>query len=117
MQFSNEEGSQGLCPPAWHIPSASEWQMLIDDPANEGNGLAGGYLKDIPFSPPLAGILYMNNTWSFIQGQNPAATMFWTSTINGPFKAWARGLNNFAPSVSLYPSSRSNAFQVRCVKD
>ncbi|MCX6286919.1 MAG: choice-of-anchor L domain-containing protein [Bacteroidetes bacterium] len=117
MQFSSQEGSQGLCPPGWHVPSSAEWQMLIDDPANQGNGLAGGYLKDIPFSPGLAGMLYMNNTWSFIQGESLTATMFWTSSINGPTKAWARGLNNFAPSVSLYSSSRQNAFPVRCVKD
>jgi uncharacterized protein (TIGR02145 family) len=117
MQYSSEEGSQGLCPPGWHIPSLNEWQMLINDPSNQGNSLAGGYLKDVPFSPALDGLFYMNNTWKFIQGQSLTATVFWTSTINGPLKAWTRGLNNFAPSVSLYSSSRLNAFPARCVKD
>ncbi len=117
MQYSSQEGSQGLCPPSWHIPSLNEWQMLADDPANQGNSLAGGYLKDVPFSPALEGILYMNVSWRFLQDQSLSATMFWTSTINGPLKAWVRGLNNFSPSVSLYSSSRLNAFPVRCVKD
>ena len=91
--------------------------MLIDDPLNEGNALAGGFLKDMPFSPKLEGVFYMNNTWKFLQGENPTSTLFWTSTLNSSFKAWARGLNNFTPSVSLYSSSRLNAFPVRCIKD
>jgi len=117
MQYSSQQGAQGLCPPGWHIPSLSEWQMLIDDPLNEGNALAGGFLKDMPFSPKLEGVFYMNNTWKFLQGDNLTSTLFWTSTLNSSFKAWARGLNNFTPSVSLYSSSRLNAFPVRCVKD
>ena len=117
MQYSNQEGTQGLCPPAWHIPTLNEWQLLIDDPAYTGDGLAGGYLKDIPFSSSLEGLLYMNNTWSFLQGSSLNATMFWTSTPNNSNTAWSRGLNNYNPSVSLYSSSRLNAFPVRCIKD
>ena len=116
MQYTVQEGIQGLCPPGWHIPSKDEWQMLINDPSNSGNSLAGGYLRDVPFSAGLNGILYMNNTWEFLHGNNLSGTMFWTSTLNGSTKAWARGMNNFCPSVSVYSSSRANAFQVRCVK-
>jgi uncharacterized protein (TIGR02145 family) len=44
--------------------------------------------------------------------------MFWTSTPYGNDKAVARGLNDpYNPSVSLYSSSRQNAFPVRCIKD
>jgi len=117
MQYSSQEGSQGLCPPGWHVPSLNEWQMLIDDPANQGNSLAGGFLKDVPFSPELEGMFYMNNTWKFLQGENFSSTMFWTSTLNSAFKAFARGLNIYNPSVSVYSSSRLNAFPLRCVKD
>ena len=45
------------------------------------------------------------------------ATMFWSSNAHGVYKAWAHGMNSYDPSVSLYPSFRNNAFQVRCVKD
>ncbi|MEI6883733.1 MAG: choice-of-anchor L domain-containing protein [Bacteroidota bacterium] len=117
MQYTSQEGAQGLCPPGWHIPSLSEWQMLIDDPANQGNGLAGGFLKDLPYSATLDGILYMNTSWNFLQGSNLSATMLWTSTLNGTVKAWARGFNIFTPSVSLYSSGKLNSFPVRCVKD
>ncbi len=113
---------QGLCPPEWHVPAQAEWQNLIDAVASmtPGDGLAGSYLKDtnpgFGFHVLLDGIFYLNNTWAFTSG-NLTATMFWTSATSGPYHAIARGLNNYNYSVSLYPSSRANAFPVRCVKD
>jgi uncharacterized protein (TIGR02145 family) len=111
---------QGLCPPEWHVPTQTEWQLLIDGQTNAGNGIAGGDLKDpapaMGFKALLAGIYYQNYYWSFISG-SPLATMFWTSTTIGATKAVSRGLNNEDPSVSRYVSVRTNAFPVRCVKD
>jgi uncharacterized protein (TIGR02145 family) len=45
------------------------------------------------------------------------AAFFWSSTSHGSFKAWAHGMNDYDPSVSFYPSLRSNAFSVRCIRD
>ena len=113
---------QGLCPPEWHVPSQAEWQDLINSVAamTSGEGIAGSYLKD-PLTPfgfhaLLDGIFYMNNAWKFSSG-SLTATMSWTSATSGNLRAIARGLNNYTYSVSFYPSSRANAFPVRCVKD
>ena len=113
MQYGSQEGSQGLCPPAWHIPTSLEWQALIDD--NQGNGIAGGALKDKDFNAMLTGFSYLNNPWVFTSG-SLTATMLWTSTLIGN-KPIAHGLNFYNPSVSIYESSKANAFPVRCVKD
>jgi len=109
---------QGLCPPGWHLPTAVEWQDLIDNQVNPGNGLAGGDLKSpgFGFDALLNGMYYQNYTWRFTSG-TLTATMFWTSTTSGTVRAVARGLNNYSSGVLLYPSSRANAFPVRCVKD
>jgi len=113
---------QGLCPPEWHLPSQTEWQNLIDAVAamTPGDGLAGSYLKDtnpvFGFHALLDGMYYLNNSWEFTSG-SLTATMFWTSTTSGVSRAIARGLNNYTYSVSYYPSSRANAFTVRCIKD
>ena len=113
---------QGLCPPEWHVPSQPEWQDLINAVASEtpGEGIAGGFLKDtIPtfgFHALVAGIFYLNYSWAFTSG-SPSVTIFWTSATNGPSRAVARGMNTFNYSVSFYPSLKSNAFPVRCVKD
>jgi len=125
IQFGNTDGPayQGVCPPGWHIPTQQEWQSLINSMAGftPGDGVAGGYLKDQNqangFRALLKGMYYLNNTWAFISGNSLTATMFWTSTPSGSNRAIARGMNNYNYSVSFYPSSRTNAFTVRCVKD
>ncbi len=118
MRYQTSPGAQGLCPPGWHIPSASEWNVLLN--FYPGAGQAGGYLKDSllvsGFHSYQHGFLYLNNTWAFTSGLD-AGAMYWTSTTSGADRAVARGLNIFNPSVSMYPSSRQNAFGVRCLRD
>ena len=118
MRYQTSPGTQGLCPPDWHIPSAAEWNVLLN--FYPGAGQAGGYLKDSllvnGFHSYQQGFLYLNNTWAFTSGLD-AGAMYWTSTASGTDRAMARGLNIFNPSVSMYPSSRQNAFGVRCMKD
>jgi uncharacterized protein (TIGR02145 family) len=105
---------QGICPPGWHIPTSLEWQDLID--SFQGNGIACGSLQNSGFSSLLKGIFYLDNQLSFTEPGTPTATMYWSSTLSGN-KPVARGLNNFSPSVSMYESSRANAFPVRCIQD
>ena len=118
MRYGTAEGSQGICPPGWHVPSTQEWQALIDEVAGmpAGQGTAGDFLEPpYKFDALTNGIYYMNNTWAF-NTDTPTGTMFWTSTLSGN-KPVARGINNINPSVSLYESAKQNAFPVRCVKD
>lgn len=114
MQYSDISGSQGLCPPGWHVPSENEWIQLFN--VYNSNGFAGSPLKYTGFSgfdALLNGIRFENSSWDF----PGLATFFWTSSSHGSLKAWTHGLNTMVPSVSLYPSSRSNAFPARCIKD
>lgn len=120
MQYNDDlvTTRQGFCPPGWHVPTAQEWQNMID--TKQGNGIAGGALKDLSatqaFHALLGGIVYLNNLWSFTATDTPDGSLFWTSTLVGS-KPVARGLNIFNPSVSIYESSKANGFPVRCVKD
>ncbi|HTX87818.1 MAG TPA: FISUMP domain-containing protein, partial [Bacteroidales bacterium] len=114
MQFSNTAGAQGLCPPGWHVPTEPEWQLLFNFYIS--NGFAGAPLKSTGYSgfnALLDGTRFNNTVWSF----SGFATIIWSSTSHGPYKAWAHGMNTFNPSVSFYPSYRDNAFPVRCLKD
>ena len=123
MQYQTAEGSQGLCPPGWHVPSSAEWNVLLA--FLNGAGQAGGVMKDTlltnGFNSYQNGLFYQNKSWSFITGIY-AGSMYWTSTLSGPStpsgsRAIARGLNENNPSVSEYESLRSNAFSVRCLRD
>jgi len=118
MQYTGTPGGQGLCPPGWHVPTSAEWNILLSfyhDP-----GQAGGPLKDTllfnGFHSYLQGFLFLNNTWAFLTGST-AGAMYWTSTASGAERGVARGLNRLNSGVSLYSSSRANAFSLRCLKD
>jgi len=122
IQYGQTSGPdyQGVCPPGWHVPSSLDWQNLIN--ASGGNGLAAGPLTDLNLIPEgfealLKGVYYMNTTWAFTVNDLPKGTMFWTSTPGSGSKIITRSLNSINASVSLYESSKVNAFPVRCVKD
>jgi uncharacterized protein (TIGR02145 family) len=114
MRYHDQAAAQGFCPPGWHIPTESEWTTLFNFYIS--SGFAGSPLKYSGYSgfnALLNGVRFNQTTWDF----NSFATLFWSSTSHGPGKAWAHGMNDYNPSVSYYPSARSNAFPVRCIKD
>ncbi len=114
MQYDISVSNQGLCPPAWHIPTENDWNTLFGNWTN--NGFAGSPLKYSGYSgfnALLAGTLLFNTSWSFYG----FSTFFWSSTSITSTKAWAHALNDFDPSVASYPASMSNAFSVRCIHD
>jgi uncharacterized protein (TIGR02145 family) len=114
MNYGISLANQGLCPPAWHVPSETDWNTLFANYTN--NGFAGSPLKYSGYSgfnALLSGAYHMNKTWDW-QG---FGTFFWSSTTQGTLKAWSHGMNDIDPSVSFYPAFRSNAFSVRCLKD
>ena len=114
MQYDDTPGLQGLCPPGWHIPTEVEWNILFSNWTNQGfAGAALKYSGYSGFNALLSGVNHLNRQWSF----GDFATFFWSSTPYGPNKAWSHGMNDYDPSVSSYPSARTNAFSVRCLRD
>jgi len=114
MQFQGTAGAQGACPPGWHVPTQGEWMTLFNFYQNQA--LAGKPLQDSIISGFRAlesGVSYSNAAWKF----KGFASIFWSSTSSGAFKAISHGMNQQNFSVSDYYSNRSNAFGVRCVRD
>lgn len=118
MNYDSTAGSQGLCPPGWHIPASAEWELMLN--LLEGPGMAGSWLKDNDitgsFTSLQYGLLYQNHTWSYFAGFY-AGAMYWTSTAIDSHHAVARGINEYNKSVSRYHALTSSAFNVRCLKD
>ena len=114
MNYDESISTQGLCPPGWHVPSESDWNTLFAEWTN--NAFAAWpllYTGFSGFNAELSGVRHENKTYDWPE----FATFFWSSTSHGPLKAWSHGMNSIDPSVSAYPSLRSNAFSVRCLKD
>jgi uncharacterized protein (TIGR02145 family) len=114
MAYSVVQGSHGICPPGWHVPAESEWIQLFNNYIDKG--FAGSALKATGYSgfnALISGVNFLNRIYTF----NSFAGIYWSSDSDGPYKAWAHGMNSFNPSVSFYPGSRSNSFSVRCLKD
>ena len=114
MRYEDTEQIQGLCPPGWHVPSEADWNQLFA--FYQGNAFAGSpllYSGYSGFNVQLSGIVVFNKGWEF----EGFATIFWSSSSHGPFKAWAHGMNDYNYSVSYYPGYRANALSVRCLED
>jgi uncharacterized protein (TIGR02145 family) len=114
MQYFTSPLIQGLCPPQWHIPDENEWTQLFNafgDNAHAGDSLR--FNGSSGFNAFMGGAYFLDRQFGF----KSFAGFFWSSSSHGNNKAWAHALNTINHSVSWYPSFRSNAFSVRCVKD
>lgn len=129
------EGTQGVCPSGWHLPTKEEWQKLVKPMANSVydhttywfyNG-AGIELKTVDgwysssnkgtnafgFSALPAGIRYYDGY--FYNAGDYAC--FWSS---GEYSSYdANGLDLYYGESYAYMGdySKYNAFSVRCLKD
>jgi uncharacterized protein (TIGR02145 family) len=114
MRYQDTPALQGVCPPGWHVPSEADWSTLFN--FYTSNGFAGSPLKYSGFSgfnALLYGTRFDNSNYYL----PTFATFLWSSTSHGINKAWAHAMNDPDPSVSSYPGNRSNAFNVRCIKN
>lgn len=121
MQYTTTEGTRGICPEGWHIPTNSEYQVLVNF-AGDGNSLkavgqgvgGGAGTNSSGFTGLLAGCL----DYSRFNGINWGGD-FWTSTLYEYNNTRARYLY-LSPDLNFYSLDhwmRSSGFSVRCLKD
>ena len=139
MQYTNQEGVQGICPSGWHLPTDDEWKVLegaadshylIGDAVWYNFGFRGsdvganlktssGWYENgngtdqFGFSGLPGGIINSNSYF------NGAGNMgyWWTSTITVSYHAWMRYLHYISPCSGSYLWADENGFSVRCIKD
>jgi len=127
MQYATAQGSKGICPEGWHLPSDDEWSTLIDYLG--GDDVAGGKMKEtgtthwnLPntgasnesgFTALPGGI--RTSDGSFIYLAEYAG--FWSSTEDNISEAWRRYLGYDYSGVYHESSSKDHGRSVRCVCD
>jgi uncharacterized protein (TIGR02145 family) len=119
--------ARNICPAGWHVPSTSDWQVLIAYLGGEGN--AGGKLKETGLvhwqSPNLGatnetgfgalptGLRGIDGTFIEIHQYSP----WWSTTELSPTDArvWSTGyLEGTAFSLN---NSKNTGYSVRCLKN
>ena len=127
---ANPSGIQGVCPDGWHLPSKSEWEVLISYLG--GVDVAGGKMKEIGtihWNSPNTGATNISGFTalpsgyrSFYDGSfGSLGTMayYWTTSDyeNSAF-AWENFLRyDYENIFDNYNGNKSSGFSVRCVKD
>ena len=140
MQYTMQQGAQGICPPGWHIPTDEEWKVLegvVDSQYGIGDqewDIVWDYRGyDAGTNLKTTGGWYggSNGTDLFGFSGLPVGSRdgsghfgligyyggWWTSmdaTYNG---AWDRGLDYLSPEIRRYNSSKEDGFSVRCLSD
>jgi uncharacterized protein (TIGR02145 family) len=118
---------RNICPSGWHIPSLSEWSLLIDHLG--GEFIAGGKLKErgtIHWNTPNDGATNSSGFQALPGGVRgyggPFGNLqyganYWTSTEKDLIEAYNYGLSFGNSSVYYGGSDKKVGFSVRCIKD
>lgn len=141
MQYTNQQGAQGICPHGWHIPDDQEWNVLegavdsqygIGDPVwdlpveyrgyDAGKNLkttsgwnANGNGTDLfGFSGLPGGDRVNYLTYFYSIGFNG---FWWASTEQAYYIAWGRYLEYDNPGVFRFYNYHLCGFSVRCLRD
>lgn len=120
MGFSQEEGTQGICPTGWHIPTTAEFAALIAAVNNDGNSLkaigqgtsSGQGTNSSGFSALLAGRRGIDGNFSDL-----GVAHFWGSTEGSSNSASSLALNFSISHIYLVSEGQDYGYSVRCAKD
>ena len=139
MQYTTQQGAQGICPQGWHLPTDEEWKILegtvdsqygVGDPEWDGDDLrgydAGKNLKTTSgwysngngtdlfgFSGLPGGLRY---GYCYFDGVGSYG-YWWTSTELNYYYAWSRILDYCYPDLYRYHSFKIFGYSVRCLRD
>lgn len=127
MQWSTNEGVQGICPIGWHIPADGEWTVLTTFLG--GEGIAGGKMKEtgyVHWASPNGGATNISDFTALPGGGRHENGSFYYLTFNGSFwsssqsvssSAWQRALDCIGEYIVRNNSLKFYGWSVRCLKD
>jgi uncharacterized protein (TIGR02145 family) len=143
MQYNTAEGSQGICPDGWHVPTDAEFKILegtvdthfgVGDPewdktSCRGND-AGTHLKSTSGWPEdcngdnLSGFNYLysqgyrDTDGTFTSNEDWGGSPLWFSSQINDNHSWFRNFNCQVPSILCRGSDWVNkGYIIRCIKD
>jgi len=124
MQYDTTNGSRGICPPGWHIPTNGEYTVLKNAVSNSGNALkeigqgsgAGAGTNTSGFSALLAGYRHFTSYYDELNINGH----IWSSSLDATTRTYATHmyLNSTTDNIILHTGIWSGyGFCIRCIKD
>jgi uncharacterized protein (TIGR02145 family) len=122
-QGSDSAQHQGVCPNGWHIPTDTEWGVLIakvgGDSARIRLSSTSGWdsangTDQYGFRVLPAGFCDLSGVFFYGLGIDAS---FWSSSEGSASVAWIRDFHNANASVDRYNEHKSIGLPVRCLKD
>ncbi len=128
MNYNFQEGSKGICPEGWHIPTVTDWQILINFLG--GVELAGGKLKEPGTSHwkspniisdemsnfnALPSGFYNSQSTTHFQGIDEL-TYLWSSSGNTAF-SWSILLQHADTATVILSNPVLSGLPVRCIQN
>lgn len=120
-------GSDKLCPAGWHVPSDSEWGVLMTSLGGESG--AGAKLKEsgtLHWSVPNSGATNESGFSALPGGYRANVGTYnsikqkgywWSSTASSSTESYYRSLGYNYNNTDRTSASKGSGFSVRCVKD
>jgi uncharacterized protein (TIGR02145 family) len=115
MQYITTSGSQGVCPPGWHIPTSSEFQTLSSSVGGSGYALlkigqsSGTNTSD--FNGLLTGYRSSGGSFSSLSSTTYLLTSDSYSSTNTTYYYLSSN------TISSGNISKATGFSVRCLKN
>lgn len=139
MQYSTQQGTEGICPPGWHVPTDEEWKILegtvdseteIGETAWDWSGFrgydAGKNLKSTSGwhnngnGTDLFGFTALPGGRSAPNGYFYDLlyhSFWWTSTEHSSTTDWKRTLSWGANDSGRYGGGYRDGYNVRCIQN
>jgi uncharacterized protein (TIGR02145 family) len=128
MQYTNREGTKGICPEGWHVPNYNEWKEL--EFYTGGVNIAGGKLKETGTEHWLLPNEGATNEYGFTGlgagyntygggGYLKEITEFWSSSESSVEidRAISRSLFNKSTWFGTNEEPKYSYFSLRCILD
>jgi len=142
MAYTENEGTRGICPEQWHLPTHAEWctmSQLLDPTVNctttgWTGSTAGGKIKSTGTHEAGTGLWMSPNTgatnesgFTTLPGGYRAGYgtfeeqhyfgFFWCSSVHGASSAFDWGVTFSVSEINKGNDDKNMGFSVRCVKD
>jgi len=127
MKYTTQQGTQGICPSGWHIPTDAEWSDLTTYLG--GESVAGGKMKEAGYTHWRSPNTGATNESGFtalpggyftpvggLNGQSDFGT-WWSSTENVSPNVWGRSLGRVYAFINRFDDHKTYGRSVRCLKN